>query len=97
MSDPSSKTTAKRPAYKNRMGQVITDPEAIEGRWVMDKLCRLTRKRNGADVPVGELAKATGKSAAEVVSIMNRYHVWLWGLVEKDGPMETWEAFIDGE
>lgn len=93
MSDP----TAKRPAYRDIMGQIITDPEAIEGRWVMDKLRRLTRKRNGADVPVGALAQAAGKSAAEVVSIMNRFDVWLWGLVEKDGPIETWEAFVDGE
>lgn len=92
-----SQTTAKRPAYRDRMGRIITDPETIEGRWVMDKLWRLTRKLDGADVPVGDLAQATGKSAAEVVSIINRFDVWLWGLVEKDGPVETWKAFVDGE
>lgn len=96
MSGDPPKTTG-RPVYLDVMDRVITDPEAIEGRWVMDQLCRLTKERDGHDVPIGDLAQAAGKSAAEVVSIMSRFDVWLWGLVEKDGPVETWDAFVDGE
>ncbi len=70
---PTDSDTTVRPVYLDVMDQVITDPEAIEGRWVMDQLCRLTEERDGADVPVSDLAQASGKSAAEVVSIMNRF------------------------
>lgn len=94
MSD-STKTT--RPAYYDRVDRLITDPEVIEARWVQDQIFKLMGELNGVDIPVADVAAAAGKTAAEVVAIIRERDGWLWGLVENDGPMETWKVFLDGE
>lgn len=87
--------------YVDRLGRPITDQPTIEARFVAEQLSRLTNAAARAGKPryvqVDALAKATRLTAARVVEIMRAYDMWLWGLIETDEPIETWEAFLDGE
>lgn len=90
-----------RRIYKDRMGQVITDPATIEARWLQDHIGRAETRRckagQGGDPTVGEVAQAIGLTPERVVEIVREWDVWLWGLVENDGPVATWGIFLDGE
>lgn len=90
-----------RRTYKDRLGMVITDPATIEARWLQDHIARASTRRCKAGQPgdptVGEVAEAIGLTPERVVEIVRDYDVWLWGLVENDGPMATWGIFLDGE
>ena len=101
MSDKTTATAARRRIYKDRMGRIITDPAAIEARFVQDQIARIGNRkyRDGdkADPTAGEVAKATGLTPERVVEIVRGYDVWCWGLVENDGPIATWGVFLDGE
>lgn len=106
--DPRHETTVvtafarpPRRVYKDRMGWVITDPATIEARWLQDHIGRASLRRykvglKGAPT-VGEVAQAIGLTPERVVEIVREFDVWLWGLVESDGPVATWGVFLDGE
>ncbi len=92
-----------RPAYRGRFGQPITDPEAIEARYVLSQLRRLRTKGIKVGRPytetttVGELAAATKKTPEQIVTMIRKRDMWLWFVIETDGAMETWWVDEDGE
>ena len=95
--------TSVRRAYRGRFGQPVTDPEAIEARYVQEHLRRLRTKgikagrRYDQAVTVGELAKATQKTPEQIVAVINEFGMWLWYVNEIDGPVENWWVDEDGE
>lgn len=95
-----NQTTRHKP-YRGRFGQLVTNPEACEAHAMVVQLRRLTTLAIKAgrqdDVPVADLARASKMTAERVVEVVRRYDSWLLGLVENEGPIETWGVFEDGE
>jgi hypothetical protein len=98
-SDPD--TTIPRRPYKDRLGRPITEPAAIEARFVQEQIARISlRKYKARDMSaptIGEVAQATKLTPERVVEIVRAHEAWLWGLVERDGPVSAWGVFLDGE
>lgn len=97
--------TTHRP-YRGRFGQLVTDPRACEAHAMVVQLRRLTtiamKKPDGMPwtegVPVADLARASKMSSERVVEIVREFHdAWLLGLIERDGPIEGWGVYEDGE
>jgi len=88
--------------YSDRLGRPITDPRAIEMRYVQQQLRRLITRHLDSDRPwyasvtVGELAKATKLPPCRVVQIV-RDEMYLGMVTETDGPIEEWGLGEDGE
>jgi hypothetical protein len=89
--------------YIDRLGRPISDPSAIEARKMLTQLRRLVSIGVKAGKPwhdavtVAELARASHATPQRVVDVIRGYDVWLWSVVEKEGPVETWGVFEDGE
>jgi hypothetical protein len=93
-----------RRTYRNRLGQIITDPKGIEVRYVQEQLRRLVTRNLKAHparpwyaaVTVGELAAATKLPPGKVLRIV-RDDIYLGIVTETDGPVEEWGLGEDGE
>lgn len=93
----------RRRQYCNHLGQVITDPEAIEARYIQEQLRHLTTRALNAGkqsvplVTLGELADRTGKSCNEVLAVIRSFDTWLWGVTENGPDLRAWAVFEEGE
>lgn len=93
-----------RQIYKDRLGRVITDPEAIHHRFITQQFRRLDRlglragKLALETVTVAELAKAAKIEPGKLVEIIRDERIWLMSIAEREGePLEQWWVFEDGE
>jgi hypothetical protein len=92
-----------RRVYLDRLGRPITDEKSIEARRLLQNLRRLITKgvKAGAiwteAVTVGQLAAAVRLTPQRVLDIIREFDSWLWNVTERDGPIESWWVWEDGE
>lgn len=91
--------------YRNRLGQPITDPAAIEARCMVTQMRRLITIGVKAGRPwdaattIGDVARTSKMTAQQVLGIIREYgNAWLLGVSDsRASDCAAWTVYQDGE